>query len=93
MTNQEMALALGRYIIKLQNHITALEGVFLEYRVNTPDGPREIPVREMLKKVSEEEALQQRIAGQQHSLIQAVGGQTPDSSLIAVLHREFLEED
>ena len=83
MTDQEMVIRLGNYIIKLQRDISALEGVFTEYRIDTPDGRREIPYKEMAKKVAVE---------QRRSLLEAIGNETQGSALIRGLYREFLEE-
>jgi hypothetical protein len=92
MTDQEMVIRLGNYIIKLQRDISALEGVFTEYRIDTPDGRREIPYKEMAKKVAQEEGPQQVAVEQRRSLLEAIGNETQGSALIRGLYREFLEE-
>lgn len=93
MTDREMAIQLGNYIIKLQSDISALEGVFTEYRISNPDGHlREIPYREVARKIALEEGPQQIAVEQRNSLIQAIGDETHDSSLIRKLYGEFLEE-
>jgi hypothetical protein len=92
MTDQEMVIRLGNYIIKLQRDISALEGVFTEYRIDTPDGRREIPYKEMAKKVAQEEGPQQVAVEQRRSLLEAIGNDTQGSALIRGLYREFLEE-
>jgi hypothetical protein len=93
MTNQEMAFQLGRYIIKLQKKIAVLEGVFLEFRIDTPQGRREIPYRELAEKVSREEGYLLVENEQLNVLSQAIPDGTPDSALIRGLHRQFLDED
>lgn len=92
MTDREMALKLGNYIIKLQREISALQGVFTEYRIDTPQGRREIPWRSQAEKIAQEEGPMQVAAAQQYSLLQAIGHETDGSVLIRALHREFLEE-
>jgi len=82
MTDQEMVIRLGNYIIKLQRDISALEGVFTEYRIDTPDGRREIPYKEMAKKVAQEEGPQQVAVEQRRSLLEAIGNETQGSALI-----------
>ena len=92
MTDQEMALAIGRYIIKLQRQVSALEGAFLEYRINTPEGRREIPFREVAAKVAQEQGFLEVSSAQQYALHQAVEHETQSSALIRALHHQFLEE-
>jgi len=93
MTDNEMALKLGNYIIKLQRQVSALEGAFLEYRINTPGGRREIPLREVAARVAQEQGFLQVSAAQRDGLLQAIEHETQGSALIRALHREFLEED
>ncbi len=92
MTDHEMALKLGNYIIKLQREISALQGVFTEYRIETPQGRREIPWRSQAEKIAQEESLMLIAAEQQRSLLRAIDGETQGSALIRGLYREFLEE-
>ena len=92
MTDQEMTIALGNYIIQLQREINALEGVFMKYRINTDQGRREIPFREEAKQIALEEGPQQVAVEQRHVLLEALGGETLDSSLIRGLYLQFLEE-
>jgi hypothetical protein len=93
MTDQEMTIRLGNYIIKLQRDISALEGVFTEYRITTADGRRrEIPYREMAQRIAQEEGSQQVAAEQRNSLLQTIGVETRSSALIRGLYRRFLEE-
>jgi hypothetical protein len=92
MTDKEMALALGDYIIKLQLEKRALEGAFLEYRISTPEGRREIPFRQVAARIAQEEGLQEIASQQRHGLLQEVATGTPDSALIRGLYRQFLEE-
>jgi len=92
MTDQEMALAIGRYIIKLQRQVSALEGAFLEYRINTPEGRREIPFREVAARVAQEKGFLEVSSAQQYALHQQVEHETQPSALIRALHHQFLEE-
>ena len=92
MTDQEMVLQIGRYIIKLQREISALQGVFTEYRIDTPFGRREIPWREKAKQIALEEGPQQIASEQQRSLLQAISGETHGSALIRGLYGQFFEE-
>lgn len=93
MTDREMALAIGEYIIRLQRQVSALEGAFLDYRINTPEGRREIPFREVAARVAQEQGFLEVSAVQRQGLHQAIGHETHASSLIRALHREFLEEE
>lgn len=92
MTEREMALSLGNYVIKLQNRILVYEGVFMEYRINTPHGPREIPFRDDAKRIAQEDALKQIAVEQRNALLQDIGDETHGSELIRALCRQFLEE-
>lgn len=92
MTDREMVIQLGNYIIKLQRDISALEGVFTEYRIDTLEGRREIPYKEMAKKIAQEEGPQQIAVEQRRSLLEAIGNETQGSALIRGLYREFLED-
>lgn len=88
-----MTLALGNYIIKLQRDISALQGVFTEYRIETQMGQKvEIPWREMAKTISQETGEQQIAVAQRHSLLLAIADETQGSALIRALHNQFLEE-
>ena len=86
-----MALALGRYVNSLLEEIEALKGVFLEYRIETPDGRREIPVAEMKKKVSQEDGFRAVADAQRTALLQAIGDETQGSDLIRALYRHYLQ--
>jgi hypothetical protein len=92
MTDQEKAIALGNYIIKLQRDVDALQGVFTEYRIQTPEGRCEIPWREQARRIALEEGPQQIAAEQRRVLLQALSGETQGSVLIRELYRQFLEE-
>jgi hypothetical protein len=93
MTDQEMAVRLGSYIIKLQRDISALQGVIKEYRSDTPQGGREIPWREQAKRIAQDEGLQRIAVEQRRMLLGAIGRETQGSALIHGLYRQFLEED
>jgi hypothetical protein len=92
VTDREMAIQLGRYIIRMQRRIKALEGAFTEYRLNSPYGPIEVPWIEKVEQIENEEYPRQVASAQLHSLLQTIDAETQDSLLIRVLHREFLEE-
>ena len=92
MTDKEMVIALGNYIIGLQRDISALRGAFLEYRLETPEGRREIPFLEVARRVAEEESFQRVAIEQRRELLQALSDETQDSALIRGLYRRFLEE-
>ena len=55
MTDREMALALGEYTVRLLGRISALECVFMQYKITNPDGSRvEIPWNEDAKRIAQE---------------------------------------
>ena len=93
MTDREMALKLGNYILKLHRELSALQGVFTEYRIMTPEGRREIPWRSQAEHIAQEEGALLVAAEQQRSLLRAIGDETQGSALIRGLYREFLKED
>lgn len=91
MTDREMALGLGEYIVGLLRRISALQGVFTEYRVPTEDGRRiEIPWKEDEKRMATEPAALEIVAAQLRSLREAVGDETPESQLLRALYRHFV---
>ena len=87
-----MALALGQYINSLLEKISALQGVFLEYRIPSPDGHRvEIPWREDSKRIAQEPSFRDVSAAQSAALLQAIGDETQPSDLIRALCRHYLQ--
>jgi hypothetical protein len=93
MTDQERVASLGEYIIKQQQRILVYEGVFMEYRVSTPHGLREIPFREDAKRIAQEEALIQIADERQHELRTGIERESEPSALIRALYRQFVGED
>jgi hypothetical protein len=89
MTDNDMALRLGEYINSLLEEIAALKGVFLEYRIETPAGRREIPVEEMKKRVSLEAGFREVCDAQRRGLLQAIEHETQASALIRSLCRHY----
>ena len=87
-----MTINLGRYIVRLQQRIKALEGVFTEYWLSVPQRP-EVPWGEIVNRNEQDANIQQVASAQQHSLLQAIDAESQDSGLIRALYREFLEED
>lgn len=93
MTDREMALALGEYIVRLLGRIHALEGVFCEYRITAPDGHRvELPWRKDAKKVAQEPSALELSDAQLRSLRGAIDGETHESGLIRAMYRHFVGE-
>jgi len=93
MTDREMALGLGEYIVRLLGRIAALEGVFTEYRVPQRDGRQvELPWKEDSKRVAQESGALEISAARLRSLHHAVGDGTLESELIRALHRHFVGE-
>ena len=91
MTDKEMALAMGQYINSLLTKISALEGVFLEYRITDQDGRRrEIPWREDLMRVAQEPAFREVSAARSDGLLRAIGDEHQASALIRALCRHYL---
>jgi hypothetical protein len=93
MTDQERITRLGDYIIKQQQRILVYEGVFMEYRVSTSHGPREIPFREDAKRIAQEEALIQIADERRRELRQGIEHESEPSALIRALYRQFVGED
>jgi hypothetical protein len=93
MTDKEKVLALGNYIIKQQQRILIYEGVFMEYRISTSHGWREIPFREDAKRIAQEEALMQIADERQTELLLGIEHESEPSALIRALYRQFLKED
>lgn len=92
MTDKEMVTRLGTYINGLLQEIEALKGVFLEYRIETPEGRREIPLQEMKRMVSQEEYFRRIADAQQSGLIQVIEHETEASALIRALCKHYLAE-
>ena len=92
MTDKETALALGQYINSLLQEIDALKGVIFEYRVEGPNGPQEIPLLEVKKKVSREEIFRRVCDAQRTGLLQAIGDETQASLLIRALSSHYLQQ-
>lgn len=92
MTDKEMALRLGNFIIKLQREIEALEQVFAECKVETPQGKREIPFRQIANEIAHEVSFLKVSAARQRDLREAVGAETQCLGLIRALYCQFLEE-
>ena len=91
MTDREMALGLGEYIVKLLRQISALQGAFTEYRITSDDGHRiEIPWKRDVKRIAGEPAALEVVAAQLRSLHEAIGDGIPESELIRALHRHFV---
>lgn len=86
MENKEMALELARLIIQQQKQIAVLEGVLMECRIDTPQGRREVPWREMAKTIGREESFQLVVNARLADLSQAIHDETPDSRLIPGLY-------
>ncbi len=92
MTDKEMALALGQYINSLLQKISALEGAFLEYRITDETGLRkEIPWREDVKRIVQEESFRRLSDAQRTALLQAIGDETQALPLIRALCRHYLQ--
>ncbi len=92
MTDKEMALALGQYINSLLQKIAALEGVFPEYRITNHEGRRvEIPWKEDVKRIAQEESFRRLSDAQSDALLRAIGDETQPSDLIRALCRTYLQ--
>ncbi len=91
MSDREMALGLGEYIVKLLRQISALQGVFTEYRITSDDGHRiEIPWKQDVKRIAGEPAALDVVAVQLRSLHEAIGDGTHESELIRALYHHFI---
>lgn len=92
MTDKEMALALGEYIVNLIGRIHALEGTFLEYRVTNEEGHRvEIPWKEDSKRIALEPAVRDLSDAQLRYMRESIGDETQGSDLIRALYSHFVK--
>lgn len=93
MTDREKSILLGQYIINLRQQIIIYEAVFMEYRIETPYGPREFPFREKAREHADNEALKINQRELQDELLQGIGPQSEPSTLIQVLCNLFLKNN
>jgi len=90
MTDKEMAADLGRYIIRLQTRIKALQSVLMErWPSGLPDSAQ-VSWAEAVKAAALDDQFQKAAFAQRRILLQAIGAETQDSALIRVLHSQFL---
>lgn len=95
MTDKECLLDLGEYILNLQADIAALRGVFMEYRVSTPQGNREVPWRQDVERIRLEASAAhvREVSGELlRGSLEAAGSDAKGSTLIRALHRHFLDD-
>jgi hypothetical protein len=69
------------------------EGVFIEYRLPTSSGTREIPFREDAKRIGQEPAVLELADARRDSLLQAIADETQASPLIRILQEKFLDSE
>jgi hypothetical protein len=92
MTDKEMVLALGNYINSLLAKRAALEGAFLNYRIPNEEGRQvELPWKEDVKRIEQEESFRRLSGAQSDSLLQAIGDETQPSDLIRALCKHYLQ--
>lgn len=91
MTDQEIAIRLGNYINDLIHKSIVYEGVFMEYRISTSTGNRELPFRDDARRIAQEEALIEIADVRRSELLQAIGDETQASALIRILQEQFLD--
>jgi len=91
MTDREIAIRIGNYINGLIQRIVVYEGVFIEYRLPTELGAREIPFREDAKRIAQEPSLIELADARRDGLLAAIGSETESSALIRILQNQFLD--
>ncbi len=90
MTDKDKAIALGNCIIAQMQKIAALENCITEYCLS--DSHRaQIDWRKTVKDYYKDDGVQKAAAAWLSALRFAIDAETQDSSLIDVLHREFLK--
>jgi hypothetical protein len=93
MTDHERALALGRYVIHLQQRISTVSAILDAVKSKYPQGFDEVPWKDFENQLLRNSGTG-LIASEQYRVLQsAFDTQTPDSALIKKLHEQFLPEN
>jgi hypothetical protein len=93
MTDREMVINLGRYIIQMQRRIKALECLITESWPNPPQSLTGVPWSEVVNRSETDEYIQRVSSAQLNGLHLAIAAETQDSALIRALHNQFLKEE
>ena len=92
MTDRERTLALGRYVIHLQQRVSTVSAVLDAVKSRYPQGLEEVPWNDFENQLLRNSGTGLIAAEQLRVLQTAIGPQTPDSALIKKLHEQFLQE-
>jgi len=90
MTDKEMAEGLGRYIIRTQRRMRAMESFLTEYFLATNQGAGAFPCAEKVDQIEQDESTRRVSASQLNVLLPAIAAENQGSDLIRVLHSQFL---
>jgi hypothetical protein len=92
MTDRERTLALGRYVIHLQQRLSEVSATLDAVKSKYPQGLEGVPWNDFENQLHRDSGTR-LIASEQFRVLQsAIGPQTPDSALIKKLHEQFLQE-
>jgi hypothetical protein len=92
MTDCERALALGRYVIHLQQRLSTVSAILDAVKSKYPQGLDEVPWTDFENRLLQNSGTALIASEQYHVLQSAIGPQIPDSVLIKKLHEQFLQE-
>lgn len=92
MTDSERALALGRYVILLQQRLSTVSAILDAVKSKYPQGLNDTPWNDFENRLLQDSGVGLIAAEQLRVLQSAIGPQTPDSALIKKIHEQFLPE-
>jgi len=92
MTDRERALALGRYVILLQERLSTVSAIIDAVKSKYPEGLDEVPWDDFENQLLRNSGTGLIFSEQIRALQSAFVPQTPDSALIKKLHDQFLPE-
>lgn len=87
MTDRELAIALGEYIVRLRRRIEILKAIVIERGIVAPD---QASWEDLAKLTPREDEILRLSSSQLDELRKALSDQTPASEVIRVLHSHFL---
>ena len=90
-SNEEMAIALGRYIIQMQQQMAEMAGIITEFCPDTQARLVRLSEAEKTERAEQENRARRGATAQQDGLRQHIAAEIQDSGLIRVLHDYFLE--
>lgn len=92
MTDRERVLALGRYVIHLQERISTVSAILDAVKSKMPDGLNGVSWKDLEMRLLQNSGTGLIASEQLRVLQSAIGQQTLDSALIKKLHEQFLPE-